>query len=63
AYGVGPAFARILYDTGIHSISEFRSYSPRQVIDLYENKTGKKADFSTSDIKFSLALVQVLDLG
>ncbi len=63
AYGVGPAFARILYDTGIHSISEFRNYTPRQVIDLYEIKTGKKADFSTSDIKFSLDLVQVLDLG
>ncbi len=63
AYGVGPAFARILYDTGIHSISEFRSYTPRQVIDLYEKKTGKKADFSTSDIKFSLDLVQVLDIG
>jgi len=63
AYGVGPAFARILYDTGIHSISEFRSYSPQQVIDLYEKKTGKKADFSTSDIKFSLDLVQVLDFG
>ena len=63
AYGVGPAFARILYDTGIHSISEFRTYTPRQVIDLYEKKTGKKADFSTSDIKFSLDLVQVLDIG
>ena len=63
AYGVGPAFARILYDTGIHSISEFRSYTPQQVIDLYEKKTGKKADFSTSDIKFSLDLVQVLDIG
>jgi hypothetical protein len=63
AYGVGPAFARILFDTGIHSISEFRSYTPRQVIDLYEKKTGKKADFSTSDIKFSLDLVQVLDIG
>jgi len=33
------------------------------VIDIYEIKTGKKADFSTSDIKFSLDLVQVLDLG
>ena len=63
AYGVGPAFARILYDIGIHSISEFRSYSPQQVIDFYEKKTGKKADFSTSDIKFSLDLVQVLDFG
>ena len=63
AYGVGPAFARILYDTGIHSINEYRSYTPRQVIDLYEIKTGKKADFSTSDIKFSLDLVQALDIG
>jgi len=62
AYGVGPAFARILYDTGIHSISEFRRYTPQQVIDLYEKKTGKKADFSTSDIKFSLDLVQMLDI-
>jgi len=63
AYGVGPAFARILYDTGIHSINELRNYSPRNVISLYEKKTGKKADFSTSDIKFSLDLVQVLDIG
>ena len=63
AYGVGPAFARLLYDTGIHSINEFRSYTPQQVIDLYEKKTGKKADFSSSDIKFSLDLVQVLDIG
>jgi hypothetical protein len=62
AYGVGPAFARILYDTGIHSISEFRSYSPHQVIDLYEKEAGKKADFSTDDIKFSLDLVQMLDI-
>jgi len=62
AYGVGPVFARILYDAGIHSISEFRSYTPQHVIDLYESKTGNKADFSTSDIKFSLELVQMLDL-
>lgn len=62
AYGVGPAFARILYDTGIQSINELRSFTPQQVIDLYEKKTGKKADFSTSDIKFSLDLVQVLDI-
>lgn len=63
AYGVGPVFARLLYNAGIHSINEFRSYTPQQVIDLYESKTGKKADFSISDIKFSLDLVQVLDLG
>jgi len=62
AYGVGPSFARILFDTGIHSISELRSFTPQQVIDLYEKNTGKKADFSTSDIKFSLDLVKVLDI-
>jgi len=33
------------------------------VIDVYESKTGKKAGFSISDIKFSLDLVQVLDPG
>jgi len=63
AYGVGPAFARILYDTGIHSITEFMSFTPLQVIDLYQKQTGKKADFSISDIKFSLDLVQMLDIG
>ena len=63
AYGVGPAFARILYDTGIHSIAELREYSPQEVIDLYQEQTGKKADFSISDIKFCLDLVQALDIG
>lgn len=62
AYGVGPAFARILYDTGIHSIGELRNLTPRQVIDLYEKETGKKADFSVDDIKFSLDLVKALDI-
>jgi len=63
AYGVGPVFARILYDAGVHSINEFRSYTPQQMIDLYESKIGKKADFSISDIKFSLDLVQALAIG
>jgi hypothetical protein len=63
AYGVGPVFARILYDTGIRSIRQFRSYSPQQVVDLYQERTGKKADFTISDIKFSLELVKALDLG
>lgn len=62
AYGVGPAFARILYDTGIHSIKDFRSYTAQEVIDLYQEQTGKKADFTISDIEFSLELIQVLDL-
>lgn len=63
AYGVGPAFARILYDTGIHSIAEFRTYTPQEIVGLYQEQTGKKADFSLSDIKFCLDLIQVLDIG
>jgi hypothetical protein len=62
AYGVGPVFARILYKAGIDSIRLFRQYAPQQVIDLYQERTRKKADFSFSDIKFSLDLVRILDL-
>ena len=62
AYGVGPAFAKLLYDTGIHSISDLKGYTPQEVIDLYEDQSGKKADFSSSDIKFCLDLIQALDI-
>jgi len=62
-YGVGPAFARILYDSGIHSVCDFRAYTPQQVIDLYEEKANRKADFTLSDLKFSLELIQALDPG
>jgi len=60
-YGVGPAFARILYDTGIHSIRNLYEYSADQVVRLYEEKTGKKADFTESDIQFSLDIIKVLE--
>ena len=62
AYGVGPAFARILYETGVHSIAELKQFSPQQVVDLYESQTQKKADFSVSDIQFSLDIIKALDL-
>ena len=62
AYGVGPAFAKLLYDTGIHSISDLKRYTPQEVIELYEDQSGKKADFSASDIKFCLDLIQALDI-
>ena len=62
AYGVGPAFASLLYDTGIHSIKDLKGYTPQEVIDLYEDQSGKKADFSSSDIKFCLDLIQALDI-
>jgi hypothetical protein len=60
AYGVGPVFARLLYDTGIQSISELKTFTPEGVIQLYEEQTGKKADFSVSDISFSLNLARIL---
>jgi hypothetical protein len=61
AYGVGPVFARMLYDIGIHSLKELGEYSPQEVILLYEKQTGKKADFTISDLSFSLALIHILD--
>jgi hypothetical protein len=61
AYGVGPAFARILYKTGIHSIAELKQFSPQQVVDLYESQTQKKADFTVGDIQFSLDIIKALN--
>ena len=62
AYGVGPAFARILFDTGIKSIADLSKYSAEQVVDLYERQTLKKADFTQSDIQFSLDIINMLDI-
>ncbi len=63
AYGVGPVFARILYDTGIHSIRELIKYSPKEIIQLYEDKFKQKADFSLRDMKFCLEIARELHLG
>ena len=63
AYGVGPVFARMLYDTGIHSIQELIQYSPEEIIQLYEDKFQKKADFSLRDMYFSLEIAKSLYLG
>ena len=63
AYGVGPVFARILYDTGIHSIRELIKYSPEEIIQFYEDKFKQKADFSLRDMKFSLEIARELHLG
>ncbi len=63
AYGVGPVFARILFDTGIHSIRELIAYSPEEIIQLYEDKFKQKADFSLRDMKFSLEIARELHLG
>jgi nucleotidyltransferase/DNA polymerase involved in DNA repair len=63
AYGVGPAFARMLYDLGIKTIGAFVSTTAEEVIRLYERETGKKADFGVNEINFSLALARELDIA
>ena len=63
AYGVGPAFARMLYDVGITSIKEFAGYTAEEIIEIYESAEKKKADFSVDDIQFSLEVAQALDIA
>jgi nucleotidyltransferase/DNA polymerase involved in DNA repair len=60
-YGVGPVFARMIYDVGIHSIQEFIRYSAEDFIEIYETKTQKKADFGVNEIEFSLVLAKELE--
>ncbi len=62
AYGVGPVFARMLYDVGVHTIQDFITHSAAEIIAIYEEQTGKKADFSTGEIEFSLELAKALHI-
>lgn len=55
-YGVGPVFARILYDIGIESVHAFVSHNAEEIIAIYEQATGRKADFTPSDIRFTLEM-------
>lgn len=61
AYGVGPAFARMIYDVGIRSIKTFIEYTAEDFIGIYEEHTQKKADFGVNEIQFSLELAKELD--
>ena len=55
-YGVGPVFAKILYDIGIDSVASLLAYSGEAVVKMYEEKTNKKADFAPKDIDFSMEI-------
>ena len=59
-YGVGPVFARIIYDVGINSVKGLIKYSAKEFITIYENKTHKKADFGEGDINFSIEIAKEL---
>jgi hypothetical protein len=60
AYGVGPVFARLIFDVGIRSIKEFIALEAEDFIRIYESKTQKKADFGVNEIQFSLDLAREL---
>lgn len=62
-YGVGPVFARLIYDVGIRSVKEFVAYTAEDFIRIYEEQTQKKADFGVGEIQFSLELAKELDLA
>ncbi|MBT3271931.1 MAG: DUF4332 domain-containing protein, partial [Spirochaetales bacterium] len=59
-YGVGPVFARIIYDAGITSVKAFAECGAHAFMRMYEEKTHKKADFRIEDIEFSLELAREL---
>jgi hypothetical protein len=61
AYGVGPVFARMLYDFDIKTIKEFVEYTAEEIIRIYEENEKKKADFGIDEIQFSLELAKELD--
>ncbi len=63
AYGVGPSFARMIYDVGIRSIRIFVEHSAEEFIRIYEEQQGKRADFSAGEIQFSIDLARELDIA
>jgi len=62
-YGVGPVFARMIYDVGVKSVSEFVEHTAEDFVRIYEKETGKKADFGAGEIQFSLRLAKELEIA
>lgn len=62
-YGVGPVFARMIYDVGVKSVHEFINYTAEDFIRIYEEQTQKKADFGPGEIQFSLELAKELAIA
>ena len=63
AYGVGPVYARLIFDVGIKSIQEFAGKTAEDFIRIYEEKMHKKADFGVNEIQFSLELARELEVA
>lgn len=60
-YGVGPVFARMIYNAGIRSVKTFVQYDAEEFVSLYEKATHKEADFSVDDMSFCLELAKELE--
>lgn len=60
-YGVGPTFAGMLYEAGMDSVQTLLTYTGDQIRSMYEEKTGKKADFTARDIAFTLEIAKELE--
>jgi hypothetical protein len=64
--GVGPVFARIIYDSNIHSVREFLSYDStdlfEQLIKTNNEKGLTKAKFTIKDIEYCIELGKDLPL-
>jgi hypothetical protein len=64
--GVGPVFARIIYDSGIHSVREFLSIEASELflrlLNTNNDKGLTKAKFSIKDIEYCLELGKDLPL-
>jgi len=52
----------MIYDMGIRTIQEFVEKTAEDFIEIYEEKTKKKADFGTNEIQFSIELAKDLDI-
>ncbi len=60
-YGVGPSFAGMLYEAGITSVQTITKYSGEQIRAMYEEKTQRRADFTSRDIDFTLEIARELE--
>jgi len=60
-YGVGPVFARLLYDAGFQTVESMLGCTAEDLVRLYEERTGKAADFGVHEIQVTLELAQRLD--
>ena len=64
--GVGPVFAKIIYDSGIKTVNEFHRYDSKTLLDILisvnDEKQLTKVNFGTHDIDYCLDLGKELPI-